>query len=147
MPELGGHPSVDPEVVQLPAGPDKGLGIARVGLAVRGHQSILTHPGLATKAGDRCDVRLRPAGPSTLGPVVGTLGWSTKRARDGLAFQMWRWPVLLTLVMGALDSPAHYLHWGPILVSVPNLIVILTMILIFVLALVIPFPKDKDDES
>jgi hypothetical protein len=52
--------------------------------------------------------------------------------------------VLLTLVMGALDSPAHYFKWGPIQVSLANLIVILLMILIFVLALVLPFPKDKD---
>ena len=92
-------------------------------------------------------MRRTPGGPSTLGPFVGRLTWSSKRAHDGLADEMWRWPVLLTLVMGALDSPAHYLHWGPILVSVPNLIVILLMILIFVLALVFPFPKDKDDES
>jgi hypothetical protein len=58
---------------------------------------------------------------------------------------MWRWPVLFTLVMGALNSPAHYLSWGPISISRSNLFVILLMILIFVLALVVPFPKDKDE--
>ena len=53
--------------------------------------------------------------------------------------------MLLTLVMGALDSPAYYFKWGPIQISAANLIVILFMVLIFVLALVLPFPKDKDE--
>jgi hypothetical protein len=48
-------------------------------------------------------------------------------------------------VFGALDQPAHYLTWGPISISYGNLAVILIMIVLFVLALVVPFPKDKDE--
>jgi hypothetical protein len=39
-----------------------------------------------------------------------------------------------------MDSPANYLHWNFILISVPNLLVIAGMIVLFALALVVPFP-------
>lgn len=51
---------------------------------------------------------------------------------------------------GALDAPAHYFSWGWLSVSLPNLVMILIMITLFVLALVLPFPKDhsvKEDRS
>jgi hypothetical protein len=41
-----------------------------------------------------------------------------------------------------MDSPATYLHWGFILISVPNLLVIVAMIVLFAIALVAPFPHD-----
>lgn len=49
----------------------------------------------------------------------------------------------------AMDSPATYLHWGFILISWPNLLVILGMILLFAIALVTPFPHNDgvDDVS
>jgi len=40
---------------------------------------------------------------------------------------------------------AHYLTWSWLSVSVPNLIVIVAMTALFVLALVLPFPKDRHD--
>jgi hypothetical protein len=40
-----------------------------------------------------------------------------------------------------LNGPGHYLHWGVIQISVANLVVIAIMVLIFVLAIVLPFPK------
>ena len=43
-----------------------------------------------------------------------------------------------------LNHPGHYLHWGVIQLSLTNLIVILVMIALFVLAVVVPFPKDRD---
>ena len=43
-----------------------------------------------------------------------------------------------------LNHPGHYLHWGFIQISLTNLIVILLMVAVFVLALLVPFPKDKD---
>ena len=48
-----------------------------------------------------------------------------------------------------MDSPATYLHWGFILISWPNLLVILGMILLFAIALVTPFPHNDgvDDVS
>lgn len=43
-----------------------------------------------------------------------------------------------------LNGPGHYLHWGVIQLSVANLVVIGVMVLIFVLALVLRFPKGGD---
>lgn len=42
-----------------------------------------------------------------------------------------------------LNGPGHYLHWGVIQISVANLVVIAIMALIFVLAVVLPFPKGR----
>jgi len=39
-----------------------------------------------------------------------------------------------------LNQPAPYLHWGFILISLPNLGVILFMIVLFIAALFLPFP-------
>lgn len=49
----------------------------------------------------------------------------------------------------AMDSSATYLHWGFILISWPNLLVILGMIALFAVALVVPFPHhdEVDDVS
>jgi hypothetical protein len=43
-----------------------------------------------------------------------------------------------------MDAPAQYLHWGFILISIPNLIVIGVMIVLFLLALFAPFPGHRD---
>ena len=40
-------------------------------------------------------------------------------------------------------SSASYLPWSWFSISVPNLIVILVMIALFILAIVVPFPKDR----
>jgi hypothetical protein len=39
-----------------------------------------------------------------------------------------------------LNHTGHYIHWGVIQISVANLVVIGVMLLLFVLALVLPFP-------
>lgn len=52
--------------------------------------------------------------------------------------------VLASLVH--LDKPGHYIHWGVIQISVANLVVIGLMILVFVLALFLPFPKSRATE-
>jgi hypothetical protein len=52
----------------------------------------------------------------------------------------------LPMVGGAtvdLNRPGHYLHWGVIQISVANLVVIGVMLLVFVLAIVLPFPKGR----
>lgn len=41
----------------------------------------------------------------------------------------------------------HYVHWGVISISVANLLVVVLMILLFVLALVVPFPAPREDRS
>ena len=53
--------------------------------------------------------------------------------------------MLPTAVLGDMNSPAHYLSWGPFSISLGNLAVIVIMILLFVLALILPFPKGKDE--
>jgi hypothetical protein len=43
-----------------------------------------------------------------------------------------------------------YIHWGVIQISVTNLVIIVAMIVVFGLALVVPFPsgrRDDDDEA
>jgi hypothetical protein len=42
-----------------------------------------------------------------------------------------------------VNHPAHYLNWGPVQISVGNLIVIVVMLLLFVLAVTLPFPKGR----
>lgn len=39
-----------------------------------------------------------------------------------------------------MDQPAPYLHWGFILISLPNLGLIIFMVVLFALALWLPFP-------
>jgi len=39
-----------------------------------------------------------------------------------------------------LNHPAHYIHWGWFQISVANLLVIVLMLVVFVLALFVPFP-------
>ena len=39
-----------------------------------------------------------------------------------------------------MDTPAHYVHWSFILISVPNLVLIGVMLGLFAAALVAPFP-------
>ncbi len=49
--------------------------------------------------------------------------------------------VLLAL---GLDGNSYYIHWGFFQISLANLVVVILMILVFVLALVVPFPGSKD---
>lgn len=42
-----------------------------------------------------------------------------------------------------LNHPDHYIHWGFILISMANLIVIVVLIVLFVLAISVPFLKGK----
>lgn len=47
-------------------------------------------------------------------------------------------------IVGALinlGGTGHYLHWGFIEISVANLVVILLMIVVFILAILLPFPR------
>ena len=42
-----------------------------------------------------------------------------------------------------MDTPTTYFHWGFILISVPNLLVIAGMVVLFAIALVAPFPHGE----
>jgi hypothetical protein len=50
------------------------------------------------------------------------------------------------LATGNLNTPATYLSWGWLGISLPNLIVMLVTIAIFVMAVLLPFPHREDDE-
>jgi hypothetical protein len=43
-----------------------------------------------------------------------------------------------------MDSPATYLSWNFILISVPNVLMIIGMVVVFVVALVAPFPSHDE---
>jgi hypothetical protein len=51
---------------------------------------------------------------------------------------------ILLAALVNLNGSGHYIHWGFIQMSVANLVVILLMILVFVLAIVLPFPRRKE---
>ncbi len=42
-----------------------------------------------------------------------------------------------------MDNPANYFHVGFIVISLPNLAVIVGMVVLFAVALLAPFPKPK----
>ena len=46
---------------------------------------------------------------------------------------------------GLLGGPAYYLQWGVIQISLTNFLIIVAMVVIFVLALVLPFPGAGED--
>ena len=43
------------------------------------------------------------------------------------------------------EDPGRYVSWGVIQISVANLAIIVVMILLFILALVVPFPTSHND--
>jgi len=45
-----------------------------------------------------------------------------------------------------LNSRPHYLHSGWFLISVANLVVVVAMVVVFVLAVIAPFPRDRSKE-
>jgi hypothetical protein len=46
-----------------------------------------------------------------------------------------------------LDHPAHYFDFGPFSISAGNLTIIVSMIIIFGVALFLPFPKSHGDNK
>jgi hypothetical protein len=42
-----------------------------------------------------------------------------------------------------MDAVGTYLHWGVVQISVANLTVIVLMLVVFALALILPFPRSK----
>ena len=45
-----------------------------------------------------------------------------------------------------LNGPAHYVHWHFFQMSVANIVVIVLMIVVFILAILLPFPKREIEE-
>ncbi len=54
--------------------------------------------------------------------------------------------MILGALLGALinlNGSGHYIHWGFIQLSVANFVVIVLMVAVFILAILLPFPKRK----
>jgi len=50
----------------------------------------------------------------------------------------------MTTATGLLGGHAYFLHWGVVQISLANFLVILVMLVVFVLALLLPFPGGRD---
>jgi hypothetical protein len=46
-----------------------------------------------------------------------------------------------------LNHPPHIVHWHFIYLSVPNVIVLVAMLVVFALAILLPFPKHSGGSS
>jgi hypothetical protein len=53
-------------------------------------------------------------------------------------------PYALVAAPVNLNHRGHYVHWGVIQLSVANLTVIIIMLVVFALAVLLPFPKKRD---
>lgn len=51
----------------------------------------------------------------------------------------------MTASITAAAGAGDYVHWGVVSVSVTNLLIIVGMVVVFVLALLLPFPKPHED--
>ena len=54
--------------------------------------------------------------------------------------------MFLGVLLGALinlNGSGRYIHWGFIQLSLANFVVIVLMVVVFVLAILIPFPRHK----
>ena len=45
------------------------------------------------------------------------------------------------------EGAGRYIHWGVIQISVANLAIIVAMVVLFVLALVVPFPSGHGEDA
>jgi hypothetical protein len=52
-------------------------------------------------------------------------------------------PVIAAFPAWAIAVAGHYLQWGVISVSVTNLLIVIAMLVLFGLALVVPFPGHR----
>jgi hypothetical protein len=50
-------------------------------------------------------------------------------------------------VVTTATGHAYFLHWGVVQISLANFLVIVLMVVVFVLALLLPFPAGRDEES
>jgi hypothetical protein len=55
-------------------------------------------------------------------------------------------PAIAALPTWAIAASGHYLHRGVISVSIANLLIVIAMLVIFGLALVVPFPGHRTTE-
>ncbi len=48
---------------------------------------------------------------------------------------------------GLLSGRPYYLHWGVIQISLTNFLIIVTMLVLFLLALLVPFPQSRTEQQ
>jgi hypothetical protein len=53
----------------------------------------------------------------------------------------------IALAAGSLNGPGTYLTWGWLGISVTNLVIMLATIAVFVVALLVPFPQDDEEDE
>lgn len=46
-----------------------------------------------------------------------------------------------------LNRPAHFVHWHWFQMSVPNIVVLVAMLVVFALAIALPFPGSRGHRS
>jgi hypothetical protein len=51
-----------------------------------------------------------------------------------------------SVASGLLSGRPHYLHWGVIQISLTNFLIIVTMLVLFLLALLVPFPQSRTEQ-
>ena len=52
-------------------------------------------------------------------------------------------PLIAAFPTSAMAAAGHYLHWGVLSVSTTNLLIVIAMLVLFGLALVLPFPGHR----
>ena len=52
----------------------------------------------------------------------------------------------MSLIISAAVAAGRYLDWGVISISVTNAVIIAVMLVVFVLALLLPFPHHAEEE-
>jgi hypothetical protein len=53
----------------------------------------------------------------------------------------------IALAAGSLNGPGTYLTWGWLGISVTNLVIMLATIAVFVVALLVPFSQDDEEDE
>jgi hypothetical protein len=51
-----------------------------------------------------------------------------------------------SVASGLLSGRPHYLHWGVIQISLTNFLIIVAMLVLFLLALLVPFPQSRTEQ-
>lgn len=94
-------------------------------------------------AATRRTLRDCPNGDQTAG---GLGRWSLAECDLGLNIGPMPFGALVAALIN-LNGSGHYIHWGFIQISVANFVVIMLMITVFVLAILLPFPRRKGPDQ
>ena len=99
------------------------------------------HPG-APEGGPSQNSHAKGASSQVVEPVDGFRA----SARMAAAGRPRKLPAMTLGAVFDLNGPAHYVHWHFFQMSVANVVVVLLMIVVFILAIALPFPKREIEE-